>query len=276
MLLQKEPAYNIRHPLHTTHASCYFKATSKTSTQKGCSGSWSSQRWSNGSARSTWFQPVKKKKGPAEQLTCAGIVIDPDVARMADAHEGARGVNAHGVLPAVVLPFGALINIWKEGRENGGGGTKAGWDVDCCHISIIWICEVRVSFSDFNPSHSKVSIGSVVSWILIDLHVQVRKTFVRRLRTPSGADQTIFFISILHWKPHASYIKLKPADRFGCSFYFSNRFSRVTLTPNSFINKVLTLSEADFYWKDFGLTFGVTLNTNAGQLLNDWLTASIL
>lgn len=46
-----------------------------------------------------------------EELTCAGIVIDPDVARMADAHEGARGVNAHGVLPAVVLPLSALINI---------------------------------------------------------------------------------------------------------------------------------------------------------------------
>lgn len=63
---------------------------------------------------STWFQPVKRS---AQELTCAGIVIDPDVARMADAHEGARGVNAHGVLPAVVLPFGALINIWREGRE---------------------------------------------------------------------------------------------------------------------------------------------------------------
>ncbi len=46
-----------------------------------------------------------------EELTCAGIVIDPDVARMADAHEGAGGVNTHGVLPAVVLPFSALINI---------------------------------------------------------------------------------------------------------------------------------------------------------------------
>ena len=48
---------------------------------------------------------------PAEELTCAGIVIDPDVTCMADAHEGARSVNAHGVLPAVVLPFSALINI---------------------------------------------------------------------------------------------------------------------------------------------------------------------
>ena len=155
--------------------------------------------------------PSKKKRGPAEELTCAGIVIDPDVARMADAHEGARGVNAHGVLPAVVLPFGALINIWKEGRERergGRGGTKAGWDMDCCHISIIWICECKVPvlFSDFNPSHSKVSIGSVMSWPLIDLHIQVRRIFVRRLQTPSCADQTILFISILHWSlmPHAS------------------------------------------------------------------------
>lgn len=56
-----------------------------------------------------WFQPVKWPEEP--QLTCAGIVIDPDVARMADAHEGAGGVNAHGVLPAVVLPLSALINI---------------------------------------------------------------------------------------------------------------------------------------------------------------------
>lgn len=54
---------------------------------------------------------------PAEALVvlCAGVVIDPDVARMADAHEGARGVNAHGVLPAVVLPFSALINIFTVG-----------------------------------------------------------------------------------------------------------------------------------------------------------------
>lgn len=68
---------------------------------------------------STWVQPVKRS---AQELTCAGIVIDPDVARTADAHEGARGVNAHGVLPAVVLPFSALINIWREGRERGSLG----------------------------------------------------------------------------------------------------------------------------------------------------------
>lgn len=59
-------------------------------------------------AFSTSFQPVKR---PAEELTCAGIVIDPDVARMADAHEGAGGVNTHGVLSAVVLPLSTLINI---------------------------------------------------------------------------------------------------------------------------------------------------------------------
>lgn len=60
------------------------------------------------SAFPTCVSPVKRA---AEELTCAGIVIDPDVARMADAHEGARGINTHGVLPAVVLPLSALINI---------------------------------------------------------------------------------------------------------------------------------------------------------------------
>lgn len=50
-------------------------------------------------------------RGAAPRLTCAGVVIDPDVARMADAHEGAGGVDAHGVLPAVVLPLSALIDI---------------------------------------------------------------------------------------------------------------------------------------------------------------------
>lgn len=44
-------------------------------------------------------------------FTCAGIVVDPDVARMADAHEGAGGVNAHGVLSAVVLPLSTLVDI---------------------------------------------------------------------------------------------------------------------------------------------------------------------
>lgn len=58
------------------------------------------------------------EEGEEEELTCAGIVIDPDEARMANAHEGARRVDAHGVLPAVVLPFGTLVNIWKgSGQE---------------------------------------------------------------------------------------------------------------------------------------------------------------
>lgn len=115
--------------------SSLFVLLKPTSTQNGCSGSWSSWSQNKISTFSTWFQPVKRS---AQELTCAGIVIDPDVARMADAHEGARGVNAHGVLPAVVLPFSALINIWREGRER---GDKAGLAVDYCHISITWICK---------------------------------------------------------------------------------------------------------------------------------------
>lgn len=42
----------------------------------------------------------------------AAVVIDPDVARVADTHEGAGGVDTHGVLPAVVLPFCTLIDIF--------------------------------------------------------------------------------------------------------------------------------------------------------------------
>lgn len=53
------------------------------------------------------------------KLTCAGIVIDPDEARTADAHEGAGRVDAHGVLPAVVLALGTLVDIWK-----GSGGEE--------------------------------------------------------------------------------------------------------------------------------------------------------
>lgn len=49
--------------------------------------------------------------GSTEGLTCAGIVIDPDVAGVADAHEGAWGVNTHGVLSAVVLPLSTLVDI---------------------------------------------------------------------------------------------------------------------------------------------------------------------
>lgn len=50
-------------------------------------------------------------------LTCAGVIIDPDVARVADAHEGARGVDTHGVLTTVVFPLGALINICTGERN---------------------------------------------------------------------------------------------------------------------------------------------------------------
>lgn len=60
-----------------------------------------------------------------EELTCAGIVIDPDEASMANAHEGARRVDAHSVLPAVVLPLGTLVNICKGSREEEGNRSQA-------------------------------------------------------------------------------------------------------------------------------------------------------
>lgn len=93
------------------------------------------------SSQNSWNREVEQNqnfvystvKRPADELTCAGIVIDPDVARMADAHKGTGGVNAHGVLPAVVLPFSALINIWREGEreKQRRGENKAKWDVGC-------------------------------------------------------------------------------------------------------------------------------------------------
>lgn len=39
---------------------------------------------------------------------------------MANAHEGARRVDAHGVLPAVVLPLGTLVDICKWKRKKTG------------------------------------------------------------------------------------------------------------------------------------------------------------
>lgn len=99
----------------------YFKFTRDAQSQNGRCGSWSSQ--SRGRQK-TVLSPLdcNPPKRSAEELTCAGIVINPDVARMADAHEGAGGVNTHGVLPAVVLPLSALVNIWgenkRETREN--------------------------------------------------------------------------------------------------------------------------------------------------------------
>lgn len=42
---------------------------------------------------------------------CAGIVIDPDVSSVADAHEGSWSIDTHGVLSAVVLSLSTLINI---------------------------------------------------------------------------------------------------------------------------------------------------------------------
>ena len=57
-------------------------------------------------------------------LTCTGVVIDPDVARVADAHEGAGCVHTHCVLAAVVFPLGALVDIWTEGRSAEKGEMK--------------------------------------------------------------------------------------------------------------------------------------------------------
>lgn len=74
----------------------------------------------------SWFQrPVKR---PEEELTCAGIVIDPDVACVADAHEGSWGVNTHGVFSAVVFSFSTLVNIWGENREKREGENKTAWE----------------------------------------------------------------------------------------------------------------------------------------------------
>ena len=64
------------------------------------------------------------RRGEVWALTCTGVVIDPDVARVADAHEGAGCVHTHGVLPAVVFPLGALVDIWTEGRSAEKGGMK--------------------------------------------------------------------------------------------------------------------------------------------------------
>lgn len=57
------------------------------------------------------FNTISGRQRVNKGLTCAGIVIDPDVACMADAHEGAGGVNTHGVLSAVVLPLSTLVDI---------------------------------------------------------------------------------------------------------------------------------------------------------------------
>lgn len=47
---------------------------------------------------------------------------------MANAHEGTRRVDAHGVLPTVVLPLGTLVDIWKrsegDGEENRSQGSR--------------------------------------------------------------------------------------------------------------------------------------------------------
>ncbi len=44
-------------------------------------------------------------------LTCAGVIINPDIAGVADTHKGAGCVHTHRVLPAVVFPLRTLIDI---------------------------------------------------------------------------------------------------------------------------------------------------------------------
>jgi hypothetical protein len=62
--------------------------------------------WVSGSS----YKTVCQKK----ELTCAGVVIDPDVSPVTDAHEGSGGVDTHSVLPAVVLPLRTLVDIYSE------------------------------------------------------------------------------------------------------------------------------------------------------------------
>lgn len=49
-----------------------------------------------------------------EELTCAGVVVDADVAGEADAQEGAGCVDAHCVLPTVVLALRTLVHICRK------------------------------------------------------------------------------------------------------------------------------------------------------------------
>ena len=89
-----------------------------------CSGSWSS--------RSLLLQllvhliPVCCQKGQQRSSTCAGIVINPDVTSMADAHEGAGGINTHGVLPAGSASLQRTHQYLEEkrGRRREGEGER--------------------------------------------------------------------------------------------------------------------------------------------------------
>lgn len=49
-------------------------------------------------------------------LTCAGVIINADIAAVADTHKGAGCVHTHCVLPAVVFPLRTLIDICKHSR----------------------------------------------------------------------------------------------------------------------------------------------------------------
>lgn len=49
-------------------------------------------------------------------LTCAGVIINPDIAGVADTHKGAGCVHTHRVLPAVVFPLRTLINICNHSK----------------------------------------------------------------------------------------------------------------------------------------------------------------
>ena len=53
-------------------------------------------------------------------VTCARVVVDPDVPSFADTHERTRSVHTHGVLTAVMAPFCTLVDVYK-----GKGGQRS-------------------------------------------------------------------------------------------------------------------------------------------------------
>lgn len=49
-------------------------------------------------------------------LTCARVIINPDIAGVADTHKGAGCVHTYRVLSAVVFPLRTLIDICNHSR----------------------------------------------------------------------------------------------------------------------------------------------------------------